>query len=216
MHKTIDPAILYFGTPVALVSTVNEDGTPNLAPISSVWWLGWNAVLGFGARSLTPQNLLRTGECVINLPSVDQAAEVDALAKTTGSSPVPPHKARMGYVHVKDKFAHAGLTAEPATAVTPPRVRECPVQLEARLTSSLPLCRDDPGRAGALVALEVRILKVHADESLLVPGVLDHVDPGRWRPLLMSFQELFGLTGPVRRSTLATIPQALYRPRVVS
>ena len=30
MHKTIEPTILYFGTPVALISTMNPDGTPNL------------------------------------------------------------------------------------------------------------------------------------------------------------------------------------------
>ena len=32
MHKTIEPTILYFGTPVALISTLNPDGSPNLAP----------------------------------------------------------------------------------------------------------------------------------------------------------------------------------------
>jgi hypothetical protein len=32
--RTIEPKILYFGTPVALVSSLNEDGTTNLAPIS--------------------------------------------------------------------------------------------------------------------------------------------------------------------------------------
>jgi len=35
MHRTVDPAILYFGTPVVLVSTENEDGSANLAPMSS-------------------------------------------------------------------------------------------------------------------------------------------------------------------------------------
>ena len=58
MHQTIEPAILYFGTPVVLVSTLNEDGSPNLAPMSSAWWLGWRAVLGFGASSKTPQNMV--------------------------------------------------------------------------------------------------------------------------------------------------------------
>ena len=67
MHRTIDPAILYFGTPVVLVSTQNEDGSPNLAPMSSAWWLGSSCMLGFGARSHTPANLLRTGECVLCL-----------------------------------------------------------------------------------------------------------------------------------------------------
>ena len=28
MHKVIEPKILYFGTPVVLISTLNEDGSP--------------------------------------------------------------------------------------------------------------------------------------------------------------------------------------------
>ena len=52
MHKTIEPTILYFGTPVALVSTMNADGTPNLAPMSSAWWLGWSCMLGLGQMVL--------------------------------------------------------------------------------------------------------------------------------------------------------------------
>ncbi len=35
MHLTVEPKIFYFGTPVVLISTVNEDGTANLAPMSS-------------------------------------------------------------------------------------------------------------------------------------------------------------------------------------
>jgi hypothetical protein len=31
-HVVAEPNILYLGTPVALVSTVNQDGTHNLAP----------------------------------------------------------------------------------------------------------------------------------------------------------------------------------------
>lgn len=212
MHTTLTPSILYFGTPVALISTLNDDGTPNLAPMSSVWWLGWNAVLGFGARSHTPRNLLARRECVINLPSMHQAALVDALAKTTGSNPVPAHKLAMGYRHVQDKFALAGVTAEASTQVGPPRVRECPVQLEARLTNHLPLRASDPAQAGRLLALEVEVVAVHVDSSLVLEGTTDHVDPAKWRPLIMSFQELCGTTGPVHVSTLATIPQRLYRP----
>ncbi len=40
-HVTIEPSILYPGTPVVLISTQNEDGTANRAPMSSAWWLGW-------------------------------------------------------------------------------------------------------------------------------------------------------------------------------
>ena len=44
MHVTSEPNILYFGTPVVVISTVNEDGSYNLAPMSSVFWLGWRAL----------------------------------------------------------------------------------------------------------------------------------------------------------------------------
>src|SRR6185436_8620670 len=131
MHSVIDPAILYFGTPVVLVSSTNPDGSANLAPMSSAWWLGRSCLLGFGARSQTPQNIQRTGECVLNLASVHEVAAVDRLAKTTGSDPVPPHKLAMGYRHEADKFTHAGLTPLPSHCVESPRVRECPVHLEA-------------------------------------------------------------------------------------
>ena len=212
MHRTIEPAILYFGTPVVLVSTRNEDGSANLAPMSSAWWLGWNCVLGFGARSKTPQNLLRTGECVLNLPSVDLVGAVDRLAKTTGSDPVPPHKVAMGYRHERDKFACAGLTPDASLAVTPPRVRECPVQLEAKLAGVHPLAAKIEADAGKLVALEVTIVRVHVDESLLVPGRENRIDPDRWRPLFMSFQQFFGLGPRVHPSRLAEIDEEIYRP----
>lgn len=216
MHRTVDPAILYFGTPVVLVSSLNEDGSANLAPISSAWWLGWNCVVGFGARSHTPRNILRTRECVLNLPSVEQVSHVDRLAKTTGSDPVPPHKQAMGYRHVRDKFACAGLTPVASELVAPPRVAECPVQLEAVLTASLPLRAGDAAARGTLVALELEIRRVHLDERLLKEGTTNRVDPLKWRPLMMSFCEFFGLGAPVHRSTLAEIPEAMYRPKKVA
>ena len=114
MHSVIDPAILYFGTPVVLVSSLNPDGSPNLAPMSSAWWLGRSCMLGFGARSQTPANIQRTGECVLNLPSVHETAGVNRLARTTASSPVPPHKLAMGYRHEPDKFALGGFTPFPS------------------------------------------------------------------------------------------------------
>lgn len=211
MHRVSDPAILYFGTPVVLVTSSNEDGTANIAPMSSAWWLGWNCVLGFGARSQTPANILRTRECVLNLPSVDQVSAVDRLAKTTGSDPVPPHKLAMGYRFASDKFAVAEMTPMPSQLVAPPRIAECPVQLEAVLTASHGLEAGDPGRAGRLVALEVRIVRVHLDDSVRMAGYEDRVDPNRWRPLIMSFCQFFGLGERVHSSRLAEIPESAYR-----
>ncbi len=213
MHLTSDPAILYFGTPVVLVSSTNEDGSPNLAPMSSAWWLGRQCVLGFGARSHTPANILRTRECVLNLPSVHEVAAVNRLAKLTGSDPVPPHKQAMGYRHEKQKFERAGLTPVPSELVASPRVAECPVQLEAVLEArhALDDSRDD--RRGRLVALEVRVVRIHLDERILMDGAPNRVDPDRWRPLLMSFCQFYGLGPQLHHSTLAEIPEDSYRPR---
>lgn len=213
MHRTIEPAILYFGTPVVLVSSLNEDGSPNVAPMSSAWWLGWSCLLGFGARSKTPANILRTGECVLNLPSVDQVGAVDRLARLTGSNPVPPHKVAMGYQYEPDKLGVAGLTAEESQIVAPPRIRECPVQLEAVLENSHPIAESDPARKGNLIALEVRIVRVHIEEHLLLEGHENRIDPDAWRPLIMSFCQFYGLDARVHSSRLADIPESAYRPR---
>jgi flavin reductase (DIM6/NTAB) family NADH-FMN oxidoreductase RutF len=110
-HLQIEPAILYFGTPVVLIGSTNEDGSFNLAPMSSAWWVGWRCMLG--RNSKTTENMIRSGECVLNLPSADLVGAVDSLARTTGSNPVPPGKIKRGYRHAKEKFAISSLTALP-------------------------------------------------------------------------------------------------------
>ena len=212
-HTVIDPAILYFGTPVVLVSSTNPDQTPNLAPMSSAWWLGKSCMLGFGARSQTPANILRTGECVLNLPSVDQVATVDRLARTTGANPVPPYKVAMGYRHEADKFGAAGFTMAPSELVRPPRVVECPVHLEAVLEGTHALAQSDEQRRGNLIALEVRIVRVHVQPGIRMTGHADRIDPRKWRPLIMNFCEFFGLGEIIHHSRLAQIPESAYRPK---
>jgi flavin reductase (DIM6/NTAB) family NADH-FMN oxidoreductase RutF len=213
MHRTIHPAILYFGTPVILISTVNGDGTFNLAPMSSVFWLGWRCLLGLAASSQTTGNLMRSGECVLNLPSVSEVDAIDRLALTTGSNPVPEFKRAMGYRYEPDKFAAAGLTPVASATVAAPRVRECPVHLEASVATTHAMGEDDPSQKGRIVCLEARIQRVHADESILMAGEAHRIDPDAWRPVLMSFQQLYGLGGRLRPSRLATVPERLYRAR---
>jgi flavin reductase (DIM6/NTAB) family NADH-FMN oxidoreductase RutF len=212
MHRVIDPAILYFGTPVVLVSTRNEDGSPNLAPMSSAWWIGRRCVLGLAQSSKTTQNLLRTKQCVLNLPSVAQVASVDRLALTTGSDPVPEGKTRRGYRFEREKFGLGGLTPVASDLVAPPRALECPVQMEAELSVSHGLAADDPAAAGQAMILETRVVRVHAEENVLLEGHENRVDPDLWRPLIMSFQQFYGLApGRVQDSRLAMIPEQKYR-----
>ena len=46
--EMINPKILYYGTPVILLTTLNEDGTVNISPLSSSWALGDCIILGIG------------------------------------------------------------------------------------------------------------------------------------------------------------------------
>ncbi|MFO1339133.1 MAG: flavin reductase family protein [Burkholderiaceae bacterium] len=212
MHVSSSPAILYFGTPVVLIASVNEDGSHNLAPMSSAFWLGWRCVIGLAAGSKTTQNLQRSGECVLNLPSVNEAAAVNRLALTTGSQPVPSAKQARGYRHVADKFGLAGLTPQASETMQAARARECPVQMEAVVEATHGLADRDEWLRGRVVTFELRIQRVHLEESILVRGERDRVDPDQWRPLIMSFQRFYGLAPQqVHDSALATIPEALYR-----
>ncbi len=211
MHIALEPSILYFGTPVVLLSTRNEDGTTNIAPMSSAWWLGWNCMLGLGAKGHSAQNLNRERECVINLPSASMAGAVNRLARLTGSNPVPPHKVAMGYRHESQKFTSARLTPQPSDLVAPDRVAECPVQLEAVL-ENVHTFGSRPDKAPGAIAFEVRIIRAHVDTSILLAGHHNRIDPDLWRPLIMSFCHFYGLGERLHHSTLAEIPEPSYRP----
>ena len=197
--RTIEPKILYFGTPVALISSLNDDGTTNLAPMSSFWALGWTLMLGLLDETKTAENFARHPECVINLPSEDLVTHVDRLALTTAKNPVPDRKREWGYRHESDKFGLAGFTPVKSEAVAPPRVGECAVQMEGIVHDFRPF-----GKNVRANAFEVHIVKLHVDEKLLVGAQSrPHIDPVSWRPLIMSFCRFFGLGGEVHPSRLA-------------
>ena len=212
MHINVEPSILYLGTPVVLVSTLNEDGTVNVAPMSSAWWLGWNCMLGLGTNSQTACNLLREKECVLNLPSVNAVGAVNRLARLTGSISFSQWKKSVGYRYEKDKLGAAGLSVSPSVSVGAPRINECPIQLEAVLESTR-LFGTGPGATPKAYAFEVRIVGAHADDSILVQGRTNHIDSDKWRPLIMSFCRFYGLGPEVSPSSLAEIQEEAYRPQ---
>ncbi|GAA2029850.1 flavin reductase family protein [Agromyces tropicus] len=210
-HTAISPAILYFGSQVSLLSTVDETGHPNLAPNSSVWWLGQTAMLGVAARSQTGRNLLANGEAVVNLPSVEGVDAVDRLALTTGRDPVSERKAAAGYRHVRDKFATAGVRPIASETVAPPRVAEFPVHLEGRVVAFHPMGGAATAADASLLAVELGITRVHVVESLRMAGHANRIDPDRWRPLIMNFQRFYGLGDETMPSRLASIDEEWYR-----
>jgi flavin reductase (DIM6/NTAB) family NADH-FMN oxidoreductase RutF len=197
MHVVPGLKVLYFGTPVVLISSRNEDGTANLAPMSSAWWLGQSCMLGLGNSGQTTANLLRERECVLNLPSSSMVDAVDRLALTTGKSAVPNFKVKQGYRYEPDKFSVAQLTEQASELVGPPRVVECPIQLECKVVSMHPFAS-----ASNVTAFEVEVLRVHVEEELVIPGT-NYVDPLGWDPLIMKFCEFFGGGHNVHPSRLA-------------
>jgi flavin reductase (DIM6/NTAB) family NADH-FMN oxidoreductase RutF len=196
MHVVPGLKVLYFGTPVVLISSRNPDGSANLAPMSSAWWLGDSCLLGLGNSGQTRANLLREKECVLNLPSSTMVDAVDRIALTTGRPDVPEFKLRQGYRYVPDKFAIAGVTELASELVRAPRAAECPIQMECRLVDAHPI--DD----GDATAIEVKVLRTHVEESLLIPGT-HYIDPLAWDPLIMKFCEFFGGGSNVYPSRLA-------------
>lgn len=215
MHQSSETSILYFGTPVVLISSENENGSYNLAPISSAFWLGWRCIIGIGTNTKTAQNLIRTRECVLNLPSVNEASAVNRLALLTGCNPVPERKKLKGYRFEPDKFKIAGVTPMNSEIVSIPSVKECPVHLEAVVTSVNPIGEDDEALKNRIVNIELKIVKVRLDQSILLNDDPNYVDPDKWRPLIMSFQQFYGLGNQVYPSALSQIPQHLYKTSVV-
>ena len=65
-------------------------------------------------------------------------------------------------------------------------------------------------RFGAAIssAIEVRVTRVHAHPEIMMDGEPNRIDPDKWRPLIMSFQQFYGLTPEkLQRSELGQIPE---------
>jgi flavin reductase (DIM6/NTAB) family NADH-FMN oxidoreductase RutF len=78
--------------------------------------------------------IARTGEFGINVPTLDIAKEVLAAGTVSGAS-------------LDDKFAHVGLTREPASAIKAPLVAEAVANLECRVCQLV-----DLGASALLIA----------------------------------------------------------------
>lgn len=192
----IDPPVLYPGTPVVLLSSMNQDGTTNLAPMSSAWALGKTVVLGLGLEGQSFQNLSARPDCVINYASAPLWPAVERLAPLTGASPVPAAKAAQ-FRTERDKFGAAGLTPVPGDLVTTARVAECPIQIEARVLDARPLTTGDAG------VVEVAVLRVHVHPELAEPD-LRHVRVTKWEPLFYVFRHYIGRGAELGRTFRAT------------
>lgn len=122
LKKIVKNYRVVFPTPAALVTSVDEQGKPNIATAGEVYMLSLNPlIVAVGFRSVTYTNKLihATKEFVVNLPKKEILKQVDFCGCVSGRT--------------ADKFAETGLTPLPAKYVKPPLIKECPVNIECRV-----------------------------------------------------------------------------------
>ncbi|MCB9096008.1 MAG: flavin reductase family protein [Halobacteriovoraceae bacterium] len=147
--------------PIAVVSTVNTDGSNNLAPFS--FFTGVSAkpmIVGFsplirtstGEKKDTVVNIEREKEFVINF-----VTEANAEKINLASTELP---------YGEDEFVFSGLTTLDSEVVKAKRLKESPIHFECRLRDILSY-GDIPG-TGRFITGEV--VKIHVDEKLLDSG----------------------------------------------
>ncbi len=142
--------------PVALVSTVDEQGIANVAPFSFFSGVGSNPPTVLFCPTLrskgdqrkdTLRNVEQTGEFVVNIVSSAMAEATNATAAEVGPE--------------VDEFALAGLTPLASQIVRAPRVAESPAHFECKLMQIV-FTGQAPG-AGVIVLGEIVRFHVQAD-----------------------------------------------------
>lgn len=149
--------------PIALVSTISENGIVNLSPFSFFNCFGSNPpIIAFSpSRRLrdasvkdTFNNLRAVGECVVQSVTYAMVQQV-SLASTE----YPPEV---------DEFAKSGLTPVPSVMVKPPRVAQSPFQMECRVQQIIEL--GGKNASGNLIICEVLLL--HVAEDIMENGTI--------------------------------------------
>jgi flavin reductase (DIM6/NTAB) family NADH-FMN oxidoreductase RutF len=143
--------------PIAWVSSLASDGTPNLAPFSFFGAFSFDPPtigLGPGSRAGVNKDSLRnikaSGEFVVNLVSRELAEAVNA---TSGE-----------FAPDVDEWEVAGVTGVPSEVVAPMRVAESPAALECRVRQVIELGEVGRPSNNLVVAW---IVRVHvADEAM--------------------------------------------------
>jgi len=144
--------------PVCFASTIDKAGNVNLSPFSFFNLFSSNppVVIFSPARRVrdnttkhTLENVKEVPEVVINIVTYEMVHQVSLTS--------------CEYPKEVNEFSKAGFTAEPATLIKPPMVKESKVKMECKVIEVKPLGAE--GGAGNLVICEV--MRMHIDDSLL-------------------------------------------------
>ena len=144
--------------PIALASTIDGNGNPNLSPFSFFNVFSANPPIAIfsPARRVrnnttkhTLENVLLNKEVVINVVSEDIVQQT-SLSSTE-------------YEEGVNEFTKAGFTPIASETIAPFRVKESPVQMECIVNEVISL--GDQGGAGNLVICEIKM--IHISEDIL-------------------------------------------------
>lgn len=139
--------------PIGLISTVDAQGRPNLAPYSFFNMISARPPICYFGPSLFGRdarkkdsllNVEEVPEFVANIVSEDMAEAMNQTSYT--------------YDRGVSEFAETGLTPVPSTLIRPPRVAESPVALECRVVE-IKTFGEGPG-GGTMVLGEVLLIHV--------------------------------------------------------
>ncbi|MEH1939406.1 MAG: flavin reductase family protein [Nostoc sp.] len=144
--------------PIAWVSTIASDGTPNVAPFSFFMGVTANPPtlaistgLRRGVKKDTLFNVEQSGELVVNIVVEELGEQMNAT-----SGDFPPDV---------DEFQVAGLTPAPSKLVRPPRVAESPINIECVLKQVV-YVGNEGSQSGLIIAEAVLW---HIRDDLLTP-----------------------------------------------
>ena len=140
-------------SPVVLVTSIDPEGRPNIITLGMYMPISHDSpqvVIGVSPKRYSHDLIRGQGEFVVNSPGFDIAEKVHACGVKSGRD--------------VDKWAEAGLTAEPAQRVRPPIIRECYGHIECEVVNKL-TCGDHTLFVGEVVAASI-------DEDCLEAGKL--------------------------------------------
>jgi flavin reductase (DIM6/NTAB) family NADH-FMN oxidoreductase RutF len=144
--------------PICFASTVDKNGNVNLSPFSffNMFSTQPPIVIFSPSRRVRDNTIKHTLENVMEVPEVViHIVDYDMVHQASLASCEFPKEI--------NEFTKAGFTAEPATLVKPPMVKESKVKLECRVNEIKSLGTE--GGAGNLVICEV--LRMHIADELL-------------------------------------------------
>jgi len=151
--------------PIGWISTIDQNGTRNLAPYSFFNLINYDPPLITFASSGwkdTVANIEATGEFVWNLATRAQAEAMNATSASVEAG--------------VDEFALAQLDTLPSSIVKPPRVAGSPVHFECKMTQLIRL-EDRHGKALDQWLVVGEAVGIHIDPAMLEDGVYQTARP---------------------------------------